>query len=57
MLFRSTFSKAGRRTQEKVRDDRNRTLTALLESLPPEQAKAVLAALPALEALSLSLMP
>ncbi|BEP11779.1 MarR family transcriptional regulator [Acidothermaceae bacterium B102] len=50
-------TRAGRRTQEKVRDDRNRTLTVLLESLPPEQAEAVLAALPALEALSLGLMP
>lgn len=50
-------TKAGRRTQERVRDDRNRTLTTLLESLPPEQAEAVLAALPALEALSLGLMP
>jgi DNA-binding MarR family transcriptional regulator len=46
---------AGRRTQEQVRDDRNRTLTALLEALPTDQAEAVIAALPALEALSLGL--
>ncbi|MDX6204763.1 MAG: hypothetical protein QOE76_3883 [Frankiales bacterium] len=46
---------AGRRTQEQVRDDRNKLLTALLRGLPPEQAAAVIAALPALEALSLGL--
>jgi DNA-binding MarR family transcriptional regulator len=43
---------AGRRTQKQVKDERARTLTALLEGLPPEQSAAVLAALPALEALS-----
>ena len=48
-------TKAGRRTQERVRDERNRTLTALLNAMPPEQAAAVLGALPALEALSLGL--
>ncbi len=48
-------TKAGRRTQDKVREERNRTLTALLEALPPDQAHAVIAALPALEALSLGL--
>ena len=36
-------------------DDRNRTLTTMLDALPPEQAAAVIAALPALEALSLGL--
>ncbi len=46
---------AGRQIQEQVRDERNRTLTLLLEALPTEQAQAVLAALPALEALSLGL--
>jgi DNA-binding MarR family transcriptional regulator len=46
---------AGRRTHEQVRDDRNRTLTVLLAGLPPGQAAAVIAALPALEALSLGL--
>ena len=46
---------AGRRTQQQVREERNRTLTALLEGLPDEQLQAVLAALPALEALSLGL--
>jgi DNA-binding MarR family transcriptional regulator len=46
---------AGRRTQEQVRDERNQLLTALLKGLPPEQASAVIAALPALEALSLGL--
>jgi len=46
---------AGRRTQERVKDERNRLLTGLLNDLPPEQAAAVLAALPALEALSLGL--
>jgi DNA-binding MarR family transcriptional regulator len=45
----------GRRTQERVRDQRNQLLTTLLHDLPPEQAAAVLAALPALEALSLGL--
>jgi DNA-binding MarR family transcriptional regulator len=44
---------AGRRTHEQVREERNRTLTAMLEGLPAEQARAVIAALPALEALSL----
>jgi DNA-binding MarR family transcriptional regulator len=47
----------GRRTHEQVREERNRTLTALLQGLPPDQSSAVLAALPALEALSLGLMP
>jgi DNA-binding MarR family transcriptional regulator len=51
------ITKAGRRLQERVRDERNRTLTAMLEALPPEQAAAVLSALPALEALSLGLAP
>jgi DNA-binding MarR family transcriptional regulator len=46
---------AGRRTQEQVRDQRNKLLTTLLQDLPPEQAAAVLAALPALEALSLGM--
>ena len=46
---------AGRRTHEQVRDERNRTLTALLEGLPPAQAASVIAALPALEALSLGM--
>ena len=46
---------AGRGKQEQVRDERNRTLTELLEALPPAQAKAVLQALPALEALSLGM--
>jgi DNA-binding MarR family transcriptional regulator len=46
---------AGRRTQEQVRDERNQLLTVLLKGLPPEQAAAVIAALPALEALSLGL--
>jgi DNA-binding MarR family transcriptional regulator len=49
------ITKAGKRTQERVRDERNRTLTAMLEGLPAEQAAAVIAALPALEALSLGL--
>jgi DNA-binding MarR family transcriptional regulator len=46
---------AGRRTHEQVRAERNQLLTALLKALPPEQAAAVIAALPALEALSLGL--
>jgi DNA-binding MarR family transcriptional regulator len=46
---------AGRRTHQQVRDERNRTLTAMLEALPAEQARAVIAALPALEALSLGM--
>jgi DNA-binding MarR family transcriptional regulator len=46
---------AGRRTQEQVRDERNQLLTALLKGLPPEEAAAVIAALPALEALSLGM--
>jgi DNA-binding MarR family transcriptional regulator len=46
---------AGRRTHQVVRDERNRTLTALLEALPGDQARAVLTALPALEALSLGM--
>ena len=48
---------SGRRTAEQVRAERNRTLTAMLEALPADQADAVIAALPALEALSLGLMP
>jgi DNA-binding MarR family transcriptional regulator len=47
----------GREIAEQVRQERNLTLTALLEALPPEQAAAVIAALPALEALSLGMMP
>jgi len=54
-VVRVEVTKAGRRTQERVREERDRTLTAMLEALPPEQAEAVLAALPALEALSLGL--
>lgn len=50
-------TKAGKRTQERVRDERNRTLTAMLEAMPADQALAVLTALPALEALSLGLTP
>ena len=51
------ITKAGKRLHERVRDERNRTLTAMLEALPAEQAAAVLSALPALEALSLGLAP
>jgi DNA-binding MarR family transcriptional regulator len=46
---------AGERMHQQVRDERNRTLTALLEALPPGQARAVLDAVPALEALSLGM--
>ena len=44
-----------RRPAEQVRDERNRTLTALLEALPPSRPPRCIAALPALEALSLGL--
>ena len=50
-------TRTGRRLQDQVRNERNRLLTTLLEGLPPEQARAVMVALPALEALSLGLMP
>jgi DNA-binding MarR family transcriptional regulator len=42
----------GRRLHQKVRSDRNATVAAMLEGLPPGQARAVLDALPALEALA-----
>ena len=47
----------GEQVQERVRTQRTKVLSACLQSLPPETAEALLAAVPSLEALAGALRP